>query len=150
MKIEFVPQGAAIGKACAIAVPAFEGGALSTAAQGLDKATGGAVTRAIASSRFTGATGQTLDLIAPHGVDAARAVIVGCGAREKFDARAAELAAGHAYQAVKSSGAETLVLQMPGAPTDISTHAAFGVRLAAYRFDRYRTTEKAENNAPST
>jgi leucyl aminopeptidase len=144
MKIEFVLPGAQVGKTCAVAVPAFEGGALSSAATGLDKATGGAVTRAIAAGRFTGALGQTLDLIAPHGVEAARVLIVGCGARDKFDTRTAELAAGHAYQAVKASGAETLVLQLPGAPTEISSHAAFGVRLAAYRFDKYRTTEKPE------
>jgi leucyl aminopeptidase len=144
MKIEFVPLDAKIGKTCAVAAPAFEGAVLSTAAKALDKATGGAVTRAIAAGRFTGAVGQSLDLVAPHGVEAARALIVGCGARDKFDAQAAELAAAHAYQAVKASGVETLALQLPGAPTEISSHAALGVRLAAYRFDRYRTTEKPE------
>ncbi|MGI8839682.1 MAG: leucyl aminopeptidase [Caulobacteraceae bacterium] len=144
MKIEFVASDTQVGKNAAVGVAAFEGGALSGAAEALDQATAGAVARAIAGGRFTGAVGQTLDLVAPHGLEAARALIVGCGARDKFDARAAELAAAHAYQAVKTSGADTLVLQMPGAPPDYAAHAAFGARLAAYRFDKYRTTEKAE------
>jgi len=42
------------------------------AAEALDKASGGAVKRAIAGGRFAGQMGQVLDLIAPHGVDAAR------------------------------------------------------------------------------
>jgi len=144
MKIEFVASDTRVEKNAALAVAAFEGGGLSAAAETLDKATGGAVTRAIAGGRFTGAPGQTLDLVAPHGLEAARALVVGCGARDKFDARAAELAAGHAFHAVKLSGVDTLVFQMPGAPTEISSHAAFGARLAAYRFDKYRTMEKAE------
>jgi len=144
MKIEFVSSDTEIGKTCAVAVAAFDGGAMSAAAEALDKATRGAIVRAMAGGRFTGAMGQTLDLVAPHGLNAARVLIVGCGARDKFDPRAAELAAAHAYQAVKTSGADTLVIQMPGAPTEMSSHAAFGVRLAAYRFDKYRTTEKPE------
>ncbi len=144
MKIEFVSSDAEIGNDCALAVTAFEGGILSAAAEALDKATGGAIARAIAGGRFTGAAGQVLDVVAPHGLKAARAVVVGCGQRDAFDGRAAEIAAGHAYQAVKLSGADTLVLRAPGASTEISSHAALGARLAAYRFDKYRTTEKAE------
>ncbi|MDQ2860402.1 MAG: leucyl aminopeptidase [Pseudomonadota bacterium] len=144
MKIEFVSSNAEIGKTGAVAVAAFEGGTMSVAAEALDKTMGGAIARAMAGGRFTGAMGQTLDLVAPHGLKAARVLIVGCGARDKFDARGAELAAAHIYQAVKTSGADTLVIQMPGAPTEISSHAALGVRLAAYRFDKYRTTEKPE------
>ncbi len=150
MKIDFVPAEFAAGKTAALAVVAFEKGEMSWAAEALDKATGGAVTRAISTGRFTGALGQTLDLAAPHGIEAARAVIVGCGPKGKFDARVMELAAAHAYQAVKASGADTLVIRLPGAPAEISGRAAFGIRLAAYRFDRYRTTEKAEKKPSVT
>jgi leucyl aminopeptidase len=144
MKIEFVPSDTHSGKGAALAVAAFEDGAMSPPAEALDKATGGAVGRAMAGGRFTGALGQTLDIVAPHGLEAGRALVVGCGARDKFDARVAELAAAHAFQAVKLSGADTLVFPMSGAPTEISSHAAFGARLAAYRFDKYRTAEKPE------
>ncbi|MGI9170677.1 MAG: M17 family peptidase N-terminal domain-containing protein, partial [Caulobacteraceae bacterium] len=116
MKIEFVASDAEAGETFAVAVAAFEDGALPAAAEALDKATGGAVTRAMAGGRFTGALGQSLDLIAPHGVKAARILVVGAGTRDKLDARTIELAAAHAYQAVKASGVDTLLIQMPGAP----------------------------------
>ena len=148
MKIEFVAHDAPAGKTSAVAVIVFEKGAKSLAAGALDKATGGAVSRAITGGRFAGEKGQVLDLIAPHGVDAARAVLVGCGLKDDFDAKVMETAAAHAYQAVKASGVDTLIMQLPGAPVEVSARAAFGVRLAAYRFDKYRTTEKP-NKKPS-
>ncbi len=114
MKIEFVPSDAEVGKTGVIAVLAFEKAALAGAAAELDRQTGGALARAIAGGRFTGAQGQSLDLIAPHGIEAARVLIVGAGAEGKFDERALELAAAPAYQAVKMSGAESLTLRLPG------------------------------------
>ena len=143
MKIEFVPSDAEVGKTGAIAVLAFEKTALAGAAAELDRRTGGALARAIAGGRFTGAQGQSLDLIAPHGIEAARVLIVGAGAEDKFDERTLELAAASAYQAVKMSGAESLTLRLPGLAPAMAGHAALGVRLAAYRFDKYRTKEKA-------
>ncbi len=142
MKIEFVAHDTPISATCAVAVIAFEKGELSEAAKALDKASGGAVTRAIAGGRFAEDLGQVLDLIAPHGLQAGRALIVGAGAKAALEAKVMEAVAAHAYQSVKVSGAETLVIQLPGAPAALAAAAAFGVRLAAYRFDKYRTTEK--------
>jgi leucyl aminopeptidase len=142
--MEFVPANSATGKNLAIAVLAFEKQGLTGAAADLDAAMGGAATRAIAAGRFTGAAGQTLELVSPHGIEASRAVIVGAGPKDDFDASAMELAAAHAFQAVKSSGAETLALRLPGASAEFTSRAALGVTLAAYRFDKYRTTEKPD------
>jgi len=142
MNIEFVPAGAPAGPDAAIAVLVPAATPLTGAAAALDAATGGAVARAIAGSRFTGAKGQTLDILAPHGLEAARITLV--GAPEPLDAEAVETAAAHAYQAVKTSGVSTLVIALPGLGPDLAAAAALGVRLASYRFDRYRTTEKAE------
>jgi len=144
MDIEFGPAGDTPGASGALAVIAFEGSLLSGDIGAVNAATGGAIERALAGSRFTGAAGQTLDLIAPQGLDVARLVLVGAGKHEVFDGRAAELAAARAFQAVKTSGAETLVIQLPGASAALAAQAALGVTLAAYRFDRYRTTEKAD------
>ena len=143
MKIEFA-AAAPLAKSSAVAAIVYENGGLSSGAAGLDKAVGGAIKRAIAGGRFTGAAGQTLELVAPQGVEAARIVLVGGGAKAGFDGDAAEAAAAHAYQAVKTSGAEVLHFRLPGAAAEISSRAALGVRLAAYRFDRYRTREKPE------
>ena len=69
---------------------------------------------------------------------------MGAGPKEKFDDMAVEQFAAQAFQSVKGSGAATLVIHVPGLPADKAARAAFGVKLAAYRFDRYRTREKPE------
>ncbi len=143
MKIEFVPLHTEAGPDGVLALPAFEG-SFGRAAAALDHATDGLLARAMAGSRFKGGAGQTLELLAPHGVDAGRVLLVGVGALNTVDAMAVESGAAHAYQAVKASGATTLLLRLPGEPAPLAARAAFGVRLAAYRFDKYRTTEKPE------
>src|SRR5690606_34366582 len=59
MKIEFV---AAAGDAAALALFAFDDRKLTAAAEARDQRSGGALGRAMARSRFTGAKGQTLGL----------------------------------------------------------------------------------------
>ncbi len=144
MQIEFTPVNTDPGAKGALGLFAFEDAVLEGAVADLDKASGGLVARALAGARFTGARGQTLEILAPHGVDAARVVVVGVGKQNEFDERAAELGAARAYQVVKASGVESLVVRIPGATGSQVAHAALGARLGAYRFDRYRTTEKAE------
>jgi leucyl aminopeptidase len=144
MKIEFVAHGQELDGTTAVAVLAHEGAALVGPASSLDAVTGGALSRAMGASRFTGAKGQTLDILAPHGVAAGRVTLVGVGAEAALDGADVEMAGAQVYQAVKTSGAEILILDLAGLSADIAASAAFGVRLASYRFDRYRTTEKAD------
>jgi len=144
MKIDFVAADSALSKTSAVAVLAFDKGPLAGGAADLNKATGGALARAIAGGRFNGAVGQSLDIVAPSGIDAARALVVGAGPRDKLDEKTIELVAAHAFQAVKMSGADTLVLRIPGIAPGLAAHAGFGMRLASYRFDKYRTREKAD------
>ncbi len=148
MDIEFTAADAPFGAKSAVAVLAFEDGKLSGAAEQLDASLGGAIVRAIGAGRFAGKVGQTLELVAPQGLQASRVVITGGGPQDKFDADVAETAFAHAYQAVKGSGADTLAIRAPGAPVDQVAQAAFGVRLAAWRFDRHRTT-LSEDKKPS-
>jgi len=143
MKFEFVSVDTAPTPETIVAVPTFEG-ALGSAAAALDQQLGGMISKAIAGSRFTGGAGQTLDIVAPHGLDAARLLLVGVGPRDKIDAMGVELGAAHAFQAVKNSGAKTLMVKLPVEPPVLVGRAALGIKLAAYRFDKYRTTEKAD------
>jgi len=132
MDIEFVATGAGIPAKAAVARIVFEGDTHA-----------GAIAQAVSASRFTGGKGQTLDILAPQGIDAARLVLVGAGKRDAFDAIGAEHAAAAGYNAVKASGLEALRIE--GAiGADLAAHAALGVRLASYRFDKYRTKEAAE------
>jgi leucyl aminopeptidase len=133
MEIEFVAAAAALAPKTALARIVFEG-----------QAQDGALAQAVAASRFTGAKGQTLDLLAPQGVAAGRLVLVGAGKAEEFDALGAEHAGATAYAAVKASGLEVLRIELPKAGADLAARAALGVRLASYRFDKYRTKEPAE------
>ena len=141
MKIEFVAAGTEPGKRTAVAVLVFEGGVLSAAAQAMDASTSGAVTRAAGAGRFTGKTGQSVELVAPMGTEATRILVAGGGEQGKFDADGAESFAANAFKSVKTSGVETLDLLLTGETAAVAAQAALGARLASYRFDKYRTTE---------
>ena len=141
MKVEFV---AAAQDAEILAVLVGEGRALSPAASAADQASGGAVARALKTSRFNGKTNSTLVIAAPSGVDAGTLVLTGSGDEAKFDDLALEAAAGAAYHAVKLSGAKTLSIDVSHLSAEQAARVAFAVRLAAYRFDKYRTTQKPD------
>jgi leucyl aminopeptidase len=146
MKIEFLAaadaDAAAPGEA--LAVPAFKGGSLKPTQESLNLAMAGGLERALAGARFDGSAGQTLLLPAPHGLVADRLLLVGVGEAGAFDAAAAETFGAAAFQALKASGSKTLVLKLGEAAAELAARAAFGVRLASYRFDKYRTTEPAD------
>jgi leucyl aminopeptidase len=133
MDIEFVAATAALSPKTALARLVYEGAALE-----------GALGQAAAASRFTGAKGQILDVLAPSGADAARLVLVGVGKAESFDTIGVEHAAASAYSAVKASGLTTLRIELPDAGAELAARAALGVRLGSYRFDKYRTKEPAD------
>lgn len=141
MKIEFV--GAPSGSA-AVAVVVFEGAKLAGPAAAWDKAAGGALGRAIGAGRFTGAKGQSLVLTAPAGIEATHLVAIGAGKKDGFDDLALEHAAASAYGQVKASGTKALAIDLSDLTPEQAARAAFAVRLGAYRFDKYRTTEKPE------
>ncbi|MDP3173974.1 MAG: leucyl aminopeptidase [Phenylobacterium sp.] len=144
MEIEFVAADAGTPDRTASAIVVFEGGTLAGAAGRADQASGGQIGRALAAGRFTGAKGQILDLLAPAGLNVQRLLLVGAGKAEAFDDLAVEHVAASAFNAVKGSGLTTLRLELPDPAAARSARAGFAVRLAAYRFDRYRTTESAD------
>ncbi len=141
MQIRFAAPGASsAGQALALLM--VEGEPPGASAQAFDASSGGALTRALAAGRFKGAKGQGLDLVAPAGEGAPLRVWV-AGAGAALDGLAVEAAAASAFNALKGSGAETLTLAFD-LPADLAARAAYAVSLAAYRFDRYRTKEKAD------
>ena len=141
MKIEFV---AAVDAAEIVAVPVFEDRALTAAGSALDGKAGGALTKAMTKGRFTGKAGQSLLIAAPTGVDADSVLLIGAGDKAKLDDLAVEAFGGSAYAAVKLSGAEVLTIDASDLTPEQAARAGFAARLAAYRFDKYRTTQKAD------
>lgn len=123
---------------------------LLATARRVDKAMGGALSRAIETSRFEGKRGQSLAIPAPAGIGANRVALVGLGEEDSFDDLAAQAFGGHAYKAIRDGCDKSALIAVDPVKgsglraSDIAANAAFGARLASYRFDRYRTREKAE------
>jgi leucyl aminopeptidase len=140
----------------AVVVGVLEGGALTAGAQALDRATGGAITRAIAAGRFDGKRGQWLELVAPGDGKLDRVLLAGLGQAESLDLGAAEAVGGGAVQKLITSGVSRLGIVAGVAPikgskhagAEVAAHVAFGARLGGHRFDKYRTTLKP-NEKPS-
>ncbi len=119
-----------------------EGGKLPAEAESLDEQSGGLLTEALGSARFSGKPGQQAFVVLPKGLTAKRAVLVGGGKAKDRDARAYEKIGAGVYKAQASSGFKSLDLFIGEA--DDATRAALGAMLASYRFDDYRTTMKAD------
>ena len=138
-----------------VVVGVLEGGDLSPGARAMDRATGGAVSRAIAAGRFEGKRGQWLELISPGDGKLDRVLLAGLGKTESLDLAGAETVGGGAVQKLLTSGVTRLAIVAGSGPiegsklagADIAAHVAFGARLGGYRFDKYRTTQKPNEKA---
>jgi leucyl aminopeptidase len=123
---------------------------LTRTAAEVDKKTNGAVSRAMKSSRFKGGKGEVLEILAPAGIGASRVLLAGLGKAAEIDGLTFEAAAGSVIKRVATSGETSLTIacdRQKGvklSAAEVAARSAFGARLAAYRFDRYRTTEKPE------
>ncbi|MCR9078016.1 MAG: leucyl aminopeptidase [Hyphomonadaceae bacterium] len=120
-----------------------EGGKLPAAAEALDEATGGLLSEAANSGRFGGKTGQQAFVVLPKGSDAKRAALIGIGKAKGRDERAWERIGASTYKAHANSGFKSLDLIIDDAAD--AARAALGAKLAAYRFDTYRTKLKTED-----
>lgn len=110
--------------------------------QSLDKRVGGAISRAISSNRFEGRPDQILHLTVAQANDTAEIVVVGVGPRMSVTEHAIERAAATAYLKIKAAHANILELSLQDFPGPSAAHAAMGIRLAAYKFDKYKTSDK--------
>jgi len=126
-------------------VAVAEGAGLGPAAQKADKAAGGALSRALKFSRFTGKSGQMLEVLAPAGLSVSRILLAGLGKGEALDTKGLEVLGAKIVQRLDAAGesAATLELDLPKGMGLKSGHAmahlAFGAKLRSYHFDKYRT-----------
>ena len=147
MKIEF-PE--TLPKSGALAVAVTKDKILSPTAKLIDQQTQGAITRALKVGRFTGEKDQVLELVAPAGLNLSRIVLYGLGDPKAIDALALENAGGNVVQRVNGPGDNDVVIAVDALPgcnlktPMMAAEVAFGARLGAYRFDRYRTDETPE------
>ncbi|MBP2290344.1 leucyl aminopeptidase [Azospirillum rugosum] len=148
MKFAFAKP--ALPKSGTVAVTVANERTLGAAGQDLDQKTGGALTRAMKASRFTGKKEETLAILAPAGVELDRILLVGVGKAEEVGDTALQSAGGALVAALDKSGESevSVLLDLPAgaglAPADAAAELAFGGRLRSYKFDKYRTTEKKD------
>ena len=149
VKVGFVPFSAASrGVLVVFCDDALKFGAATRKALG---AAADTVKRAAVANQFKGKSGATLDILAPEGIKAPRLIVVGLGKpaalKEKDFLKFGGVTAGKLNAA---SDAVTIVAELPDgamAP-DQTAGIASGVRLRAYKFDRYKTKKKdGENGA---
>jgi leucyl aminopeptidase len=143
---EFDPSGSG-----ALVVGVWEGGEPTAPARRIDEASGGAVARAIAAAgRFRGKKRELLSIVGPAGMAASQIVLAGLGKPGEADARALQDLGGALVAHLNAAGEKTAMAAIDlgaGAAlsaADAAAQVAFGAVLRAYRFDRYRTTEKPE------
>ncbi len=142
----------ALPKSGALVLLGFEGQPLSAQGASLDKALGGALTRAVKATRFAGKSGQIAEVLAPGQGAFERIVLIGAGAGDKFDAVPARKLGGQLYAKLASCGATQLsvLVETPdGVPEDaVAANLAQGIALRAYRFDRYHT-KRTDDDRPT-
>jgi len=85
-----------------------------------------------------------LELLAPAGMKASRILLAGLGKAETLDAKAVETLGAEIVAKLRALGETTATIEIeaPGAKLksgEIAAHLAFGARLRAYRFEKYRT-----------
>lgn len=137
MKIKFASANPSTGS---LAVPVFENSTLSDAAKAVDKAAGGAITRAIKASRFSGKAGETLEIVAPSGVDANRIIAMGIGTKGKLDGNGFEKAGAALVKSLLTGGETDIAVSLTTvADAENAARFALGCSMASYRFDAYRT-----------
>jgi len=149
MRIAFA--SAELPKRGAVAVGVIEGRKLSPSAAQLDKRTGGAVSRAMAASRFTGKSYQVLTILAPARTRLSRILLVGLGKADDLSVDVSARCGGTVVGNLLTSGESEvtiLVDTIKGAKQpagERAAHVGYGAKLRAYRFDKYRTKLKAED-----
>jgi leucyl aminopeptidase len=135
----------------AVVVGMWEEGALTQAVRQLDEAADGAISRALAATpRFKGKKDELLPIVAPANLPVSRIVLAGLGKRESADAVALQRLGGNLFAHLNNAGETeaTFAIELEGAAAiaegEAAAELAFGAQLASYRFGKYKTKQKPE------
>src|SRR5256885_202872 len=108
------------------------------------------VKRAAAANQFKGKSGSALDILAPDGIKIQRLIVIGTG--KSSDQKESDFLKFGGVAASKLNAASTAVMvlaELPGGAMQPAQTAALasGLRLRAYKFDRYKTRKKDGEDA---
>jgi leucyl aminopeptidase len=148
VKVGFVPFSAAPrGVLVAFCDDALKFGAATRKTLG---AAANLVRRAADTNRFKGKSRSTLDILAPKGLKVSRLIVVGAGKLSAIkDSDFLKLGGAAAGKLQAGNDAVTIIAELPGGAMtpDRAAAVASGVRLRAYKFDRYKTKKKDGEDA---
>jgi leucyl aminopeptidase len=130
-----------------LVVGAYEGRKLTPSAVALDRRIGRRIRKAMAAGRFTGAAGQSLDLLAPPDFSGHRIFVIGLGKPRDLSALAAQDLGGRIETILANAGEAggVVALDLAG---DLPGHVGFGARLASQRFLKLRTHARPGDPKP--
>lgn len=118
----------------------------------LDRATGGALSRATQTGGFKAKKGQLLPVIAPSGVECDQILIVGMGEEKNITNIIAQAVGGAIVPALNKARAKSAAIVIEGVKNikDVAAHVAYGAKLKSYHFSKYRTKQKDEDKPTIT
>lgn len=146
MQITF--SAAALPKSGVILAPVFDDGKPTAALTAIDKASGGAVLRAMKAASFEGKAGKTLEVVSPGDLPNPYVFLIGAGAKKDFDALKAQDLGGLGAARALATREKSAVFALDGFTAGklsggaLAARVAHGARLKCYRFDKYRTKEE--------
>jgi leucyl aminopeptidase len=108
------------------------------------------VKRAAETNQFKGKSGSTLDILAPEGLKASRLIVVGAGKLSSIkDNDFLKLGGAAAGKLLGGNAVVTIMAELPDGAMkpDQAAAVASGMRLRAYKFDRYKTRKKDGEDA---
>jgi leucyl aminopeptidase len=117
------------------------------------KILGGGVTlarRAAETNQFKGKNGSALDILAPEGLKAKRLIVMGVGKPADLkDNDFLKLGGAVAGKLGAGNGEVSIIAELPSGAMKAGQAAAIasGIRLRAYKFDRYKTKKKEGEEA---
>jgi leucyl aminopeptidase len=103
------------------------------------------VKRAAVAAAFKGKSGSALDILAPEGLKAERLIVIGTGKTSSLKGNDFLKFGGMAASKLKTgSTAMTIIAELADVAmtTEQAVAIASGLRLRAYKFDRYKTKKK--------
>src|SRR5687768_12122331 len=128
----------------AIVVGAWAEGS-SPALSALDQATGGAIERLLAAKEISTKRGDVTTLLAPSGVKALQAVVVGLGEKKDFDRGAAFRVAAAAAKALGGKPREKVVFALTeGWPAQQLESALCGLLVGCVGQDVYKAQKRLQ------
>ncbi len=145
MNISFAKK--ALPKSGTLILTVQDKSGLGPAGKELDKATKGAIKRAMVAAGFNGGPGQSAEILAPSGVGLSRVVLIGLGAAGKVTNTGLERQAASAVGKILTRDKSAVLIVDLARKTklddgQVAARLGFGVLLGAYRFHQHKTKVK--------